>query len=436
MEYSKLLNAEMQLLVNGILYTDWDRCYDKGYEPEEYLKMFCLQTGVVRETYTALLWSGDLCGEEVKAYSKNLNEMYSFWYSLYDVMDEGHIKADYNDLDLWYPCGQSLVQISDLTATDNGQGQSGFTYKINLQLADGTEDICKTMTINSDVAWNPNQTRSEFDLEKMRKIQKEMSELWKDVAVDAAIDILGKYNSTAGDVLEAIKNQSGGLKLSDLVSDTTGLLGLEEALGKNGEAGVVILSSIFEYAEKMKELQDDLSEVENESMLSWFSSANIYSVLGDDTVYIGDGMYNYNIIQGVHEWNEHGLGSWITNDEAHSELTQKELEELYYMREEQICDNIKELFEPIPEGDLNKVGLTTEEKNALLFMIFGENTEKAIEELSIPHEYSGTYESVLDIDQEVFLNMTGEIKKGLKKGLTDYEGEALLQMWQNAMTEN
>ena len=84
-------NTELQDFVNAILYVDENRCYDTGYLPEDYLELLVTQTRAIREVVTASLLSSEGIGEEAREYSRDVNELCSFWFSLYKIMSVGDI---------------------------------------------------------------------------------------------------------------------------------------------------------------------------------------------------------------------------------------------------------------------------------------------------------------------------------------------------------
>lgn len=383
-------NMELQNFTNGILYTNEERCWETGYMPEDYLEMLCARTYVIRESYTALLFSGDLHGEEAEELSRNINDMYSYWYSLYETMDIGDAKIAANDHH-FYSRGDSYIQLDELE-----HDGSRLNYKLILYCncsEDGTnqdvntcKEILQEVTITSKVEWTPNQVSGDYSLNEMHNLEAEIDML------------LGKQVlATIWDSVSIVlPEQKIGGKVLDL-------------LGPN----------VYEYIKERRELESSLSEEEKRYMLSWFYSANEYVVNNnvDNFVYISDGIYDYDVIQGIRNWNKSGIGYLLIDESQCENMSNIQLEDEY----EKVANDI---YSRVQEGPYSYNNLDEEQKNAVLYLIFGEDA------VSQP-DYTGNYTSVLDIPYGVFCEAVNIIDGVL--GDTNYNNsqKGLNWLWSN-----
>lgn len=367
-------NTELQNFTNGILYTNEERCWENGYMPEDYLEMFCVRTYVIRESHTALLFSGDLYGEEAEVLSRNINDMYSYWYSLYEIMDIGDVKIAEND-NHFYSRGDSYIQLGELEYDGSrlnyklilycNCSEDGINQDVNI-----CEEVLQEVTITSKVEWTPSQVSGDYSLNEMHNLETEIDML------------LGKH--LIATVLDSVSIVLPEQKVGGKLLELTGL-------------------NVYEYIKEKRELESSLSEEEKRYMLSWFYSANEYMVNGnvDNFVYISDGIYDYDVIQGIRNWNKSGIGYLLIDDSQCEHMSNMQLEEEY----EKVSDDI---FQRVLEGPYNYGDLGEEQKNAVLYLIFGEDAV-------LQPDYNGNYTSVLDIPYGVFCEAVNNIDEVLRK---------------------
>lgn len=237
---------ELTKFTNGILYTDKDRCVYAGneYRPEDYFEILTVHTGFLRDLYTAQILSGDLYGEDVKNFSENINEMYSYWYALYAVMYDGDIKIDPI---LWYSQGDCVVCLEDLKR----EGDS-ISFDLNLYPTDYSE-ILNTQSVSSKVAWTPSESNGDYSLTTIKNIEKQMDNLWMTVPLDIALDALAIYCPEVGGVMKLICNQFSGLDMGSLLSDAGEIDAVKDAIGPNGETALWNIVSMGIYNDNLQQ---------------------------------------------------------------------------------------------------------------------------------------------------------------------------------------
>lgn len=411
--------TELEDLVNGIVYTDEERCYMEGYRAEDYLEMMTVQTGVIREMYTALMLSGDLTGEEVRNYSANINEMYSFWYSLYEVMDEGDIKTASNNTELWYSRGDCAIKLSDIE-----KDGTDMTYNLNLYVNDSSSAVIKTMSVASGCVMNPNGTDGVYGLWKSKQIQEEIDTLWMSQAWDTTIGLLTIYSPAAGSIIKTAADQLNGVSMSEFLSDGSKIPAVKNQMNSYSSSGALLLQKLVGYAENKKKLENEKASIDKENMLRWFYSANQYTTDGslDNFVYISDGIYNYDVIQGIRRWSENGVGFLLVDEtqEQYADLTESEMEAVYRERNKAVLRDVKD------GATYNYNLLDAEVKDAVLYMILGKEAKNEA-------DYGGGYNSVLEISNEIFIQAAAVIDTEIKER-SDCNSVTLNQLWINECT--
>ena len=409
-------NTELQDFVNAILYVDENRCYDTGYFPEDYLELFVTQTGAIREIVTASLLSGERTGIEAKEYSRDVNELYSFWFSLYEMMDDGDVKVSDTD-DLWFSRGECVVQMSGLEK-ENGD----ICYQLNLHPSNDISRITKTFTMEAFVEWLPDEVPGDYNRQLLNDIKKETDLLLAAQSADVAIGLLTIYCPTAGTVLKSIQTQCEGLTVSGGISDGVKIPKIKDNLSKDKRATLNILQNITGYMEAKKALDKKLKATAEEGMLGWFYSANQYhtGLRPEDNHYIEHGIYNYDVIQGINTWSTSGLGFLLVDESLYPNLTEEEMKDLYVTREDALLDILK-------EKGLNE--LEESDKNALLYLMYGNTVSE-----NVP-EYTGEYQSVVEMDQVTFLYMVNVISDNLSDDCSDYGETKISQIWDNQILQ-
>ena len=382
-------NTELQNFVNGILYVDENRCYNTGYLPENYLELLTVQTGAIRECYTAQLFAG-VEGEEARKYSRVISHMYSLWNALYMEMEKGDIKAgDYYN-NKWYSRGECGVQISGLGLSEitvKGEKIKGENICFDMNLLDNeNQDVIATMKMSTEIAWSPDETHGDYGLKERKELLQEIDNLWAKQSIETMYGLAKIYYPGITDVVDLGISVIEG-KASDISSNIKSQSINGKEVSKEGKCVLDVISGITGYMEARKALEEEYSNSVHEDMLSWFYSANEYYAGGECT-YLEDGIYNYDVIQGIRKWDEEGIEYIIHDNEIVN-------------TNNSLYDNIKAL----PQGGF--FNYSEEKKNALVYLIYG-NSAVQVE------GYTGEYQSILEIPGDIFTELVEEIDAVMK----------------------
>lgn len=410
-------NTELQDFVNAILYVDENRCYDTGYLPEDYLELLTGQTASIRESFKALLLSGEKVGEEARDYSRTINDMYSFWYALHEIMDEGDMKVSDSD-GLWYSRGECYIQLSDMYK-DSGDNHT-IVINCNINLYDSREvsRLMKTLPIKTYVVWTPDETSQDYGLKALQDIQKEIDILWQKQSIDTMIQLLGIFCPEAGATIEFMKSQSEDLSMSDAISKGQKLPVIKDKMNSGAETVFQFMHGVTGYMEDREALEKKKDTEVERNMLAWFYSANEYRIgYGEESWhYISSGIYNYDVIQGIRTWNDMGIG-FLLVDEEKTGVTEEELSEIYKEKE-------GKLYKDLMKATNNFEGYDEEVKNVAAYMVYGNAAKEMVS------NYTGEYKSVLEIDGEIFSIIINDLKFAIKDNSANIN-QGINQIWDN-----
>lgn len=391
-------NAELEDFLNEMLYKDIEQAPYHGYYPEDYIELMAAQTECIRRSYTAVLFTGKVSGEEARKYSRILGSMSSLWHTLGREVQEIEVRYLAGCTERYY-----TYQCRNVEACRNGISLELFvTDKRGGELIQGY----RSKELTASVIWSPSEVSGDYGLEELKKIQERTDTLWADYAVSTAIQLMSIGCPEAGSVLTLLsdlyKDKSAGAFFQDAQAQTIDGKGMPDACKTLSS----VLSGITGYQEAKQELQRSYEKEAHRNMLPWFYSADEYQKGGNDgdSVYIKDGIYNYDVIQGILKWNQEGCGAFIPSEEMSSE-------------------EISAMIKKIIFKELDNSSMSQEKKQALKFMILGENPETK-------------YHSILEIEEDMFLECVNILDEWIKKpkitDFTNLNADSNLQsLWQN-----
>lgn len=275
--------------------------------------------------------------------------MVSLWYALKNEMERMDIMIpDEGPMLIGYPRGLYRIQMENLVSPILADGPT-TDLRFNLVLRDNKTDyVWETKKIQTAMYWRPADAHSAYERKTRTNILSKMECLGVRKSLDALAELVG---------------------MSMDVPDTPIEL----------EALLTVIEKYEAYLEEMEEYREEYEDSEHRSVLTWFFSANYYTVDGEE-FYLKDGVCEYNAILGIREWSEHGIGFMLGK-----------------VPEGKVYDDvIARLGSAYNE-------FSQEKKDALAYMIFGKEASAMVE------TYTGTYESILDIDVQMFSELEGKI---------------------------
>lgn len=269
-------------------------------------------------------------------------------------------------------------------------------FSVQLQLYDSkTGETQKSTELETDIIWRSINTLSERNMERLEALEKKIeTELLKGT-IDIVISVAGlAFPRTMGAVqagVDTVWGVSQGKASSALKGITNKeLLGKGMSQGQKGAVGVGI--TVMAYLEKGQSLSDEKDKIIRDQMVKWFYSGESYRINGE-SVYLGESICNYNVIEGIAEWNQYGCGVF--------------LQEVLPWKGS-VDDINKEISDRVNNEHKD---LSSEEKEAIEFLIYG-NSRKGENKQTV-------YSSILEIEGEVFLKYVDTLSELIKQDLSN-----------------
>lgn len=297
-----------------------------------------------------------------------------------------------------------------------------LAYDLCLYPTSGEIEELNKVTVTSKIAQSPLETLGDHGRALSKKIDEEIELLWVNQSIGTVVGLATAYCPTGVPVLRTIVDQCKGVSVSDFIGDAIKIPEVKKALTDNNKGSIVLLQNILSYYKEKERLQNEKAEQDENNTIPWFYSSNQYSTEGTvaNDVYISDGIYDYDVIQGIRSWNELGIGPMLVkgDKEEYRDLSPEEMKERYQSKNAAVLDGIKNY----PGYNFN--GESEELRNAVLFMIFGSEAKEQ-------EGYTGEYTSILDIPHATFNDAVSIIDNGIEEA-SDFKDEVKsLQLWNN-----
>lgn len=237
--------------------------------------------------------------------------------------------------------------------------------------------------------------------------------------METTLDVLGIFAPKTAAGIEAALALAEG-DAGDVVKNITNMELLKKYTAGTLKIPSAVLCGFLDYYETKEQLQSKKDDTVSAGMVPWFYTVEKYTV---DRVehYISADINDYKVIRGVKEWNEEGCSAFVYGFEGDSDIDIEEeiLKKLEQNDSELKADNATKT----QDAELNAGVLSQEEWDALNCMIYGVNDP------ANPTKYN----SVLEIDGELFLKCVGIIDNVL--GDVTYDTKGFRTYWQDMLEE-
>lgn len=392
--------VELEKLINAMLYQDENSCWEKNenFYVDTYLKLMVEQSGLLCKSNVLRIYDDNISREEVEwAIS-----MDNLWKALYIHYDESDIRiAEEYPGDPFYSKGECLLQVKNLSVDSNGdisltlmlcnQAYTGENEEKLIVYNDMDFWICPEREV-----WESDQPRVR---NKLREIDEEIEMLWQKQSLGTTLNVVGIFApKTVAGIETAIAIAEGSP--SDIIKNISNMELLEKYTAGTLKIPSKVLCGFLEHQEKKKELQSKKDEIALDGMVPWFYTVEKYIVDGTE-YYISEDINDYKVIRGIMNWNEEGCSSFVKVGSG--ENVEDEIFEFLQDENNKIRKDIGKKS-PQEQEEEKKELLSPEQWEALECMIYGVN------DLKHPTKYN----SVLEIDDAIFISCVGKLDKALE----------------------
>lgn len=268
--------------------------------------------------------------------------------------------------------------------------------------------------INTDTNWSSLEANSDLFQSEMNNINSQISDLWKEYAVDTMICSVGLCDKNAAQILKLSKAMyTNNIKQSEMA--IAGIKYDDKGFSKE----IVYAADVFgiwaDYYQKKKLLEEDYEQAKLNSMVCWFYSSNLYNINENENVLYNVGIYDAYTIERIKKWNQSGISSFCKREDI-EEILSSLSNKYFYIEDGEIILNEKEWKQICESAEFSE----EEMKDAMLLILYG--TEGIEME---GKKYVSSNDNVVSIEPHVFSICVSKINDALSKK----QGEKALQNW-------